>query len=67
MRKNPGHGITERSRTSRKISVALPNDHMDFVQETAARLGVSSAEVVRRAVEEWFEGRNTKGSTDERR
>lgn len=49
-RKTPGHGVAERSKTTRKISVALPNRTMEQVWALAHAEGVSCAEIVRRAI-----------------
>jgi hypothetical protein len=52
-RKTPGIGMAERSKGTRKLSVAFPNAHMDAVTAEARRAGVSAAEVVRSAVASW--------------
>lgn len=53
-RQNPGHGFAERSKTTRKLSVAFPNDLLDQIQDEARRRGLSSAEIIREAVYDRF-------------
>lgn len=49
-RNKPGHGFSERSARSRKISVTLPNEVMNELRLSAATEGVSMGEIIRRAV-----------------
>jgi hypothetical protein len=43
-------GMAERSKKTRKLSVAFPNEHIDWMEAEAKRRGCSAAKIVREAV-----------------
>mgnify|MGYP000592579629 CR=1 FL=1 len=51
----PGQGIRDRnSQTSRKISVAYPNEDFDVLVKEAERRQVTSAVLLREALSQWI-------------